>query len=228
VSRKDAVLHDSQRDLVLDLFDGKARGGFVFDDETLDLIVIDIACPDNRQVAPGRISNPPLLAVQNPRIPFTPRRRQQSAPGAGPYQRFGQSEATDFFQPCHRRQPFLFLLFRTAKIDRAHRQSAVDAIKSCDGRVDARQLHGDKSIEKRTAARAAISFESDAYDAEVPDAGNEFERERILGPKFVDHRRDLALHEGPYPLKQSPLGIVQNLVKQIEVAIGSGKRVVRL
>jgi hypothetical protein len=63
VERDHAALNDSQRDLVLDFFCGETWGGFVLDDETFDLIVIDIAGADNRQVAPGRISWPPLLTI---------------------------------------------------------------------------------------------------------------------------------------------------------------------
>src|SRR6266478_2172405 len=62
-----AVLHDLERDLVLDLFHAKPRCGLVFNDETFDLIVVDVARPDDRDIAPRRIADPALLAVKNPR-----------------------------------------------------------------------------------------------------------------------------------------------------------------
>src|SRR6266404_9462014 len=69
-----AVLHDLERDLVLDLFNVKPRCGLVFNDETFDLIVGDVARPDDRDIAPRRIADPTLLAVKNPSIAVALRR----------------------------------------------------------------------------------------------------------------------------------------------------------
>src|SRR6266403_1323483 len=70
-----AVLHDLERDLVFDLFNAKPRCGLVFNDETFDLIVVDVARPDDRDVAPRRVADPALLAVKNPSIAVPLRRR---------------------------------------------------------------------------------------------------------------------------------------------------------
>ena len=53
-----AVLDDLERDLVLDLLDAEAGRRLVLDDEALDLVVGDIARPDDRNVAPGRVADP--------------------------------------------------------------------------------------------------------------------------------------------------------------------------
>src|SRR5438445_1630891 len=70
-----AVLDDLERDLILDLFNAKAGRSLVLDDETFDLIVGDVARPDDRDIAPRRVADPALLAVKNPSIAVPLRRR---------------------------------------------------------------------------------------------------------------------------------------------------------
>src|SRR5262245_49438108 len=65
-----AVLDDLERDLVLNLCNAKPRRGLVFDDEALDLVVVEVACPDDREVAPRRVSDPALLTVEYPGVAF--------------------------------------------------------------------------------------------------------------------------------------------------------------
>ena len=47
--------------------------------ETPDLIVCDIARPDDRNIAPWGVADPSLFAVQSPCIAFAFGRRQQAA-----------------------------------------------------------------------------------------------------------------------------------------------------
>jgi hypothetical protein len=75
----------------------------------------------------------------------------------------------------------------------------VDPVEGRDGRVEARQFHGDKSIEKRAAAGATIAVKPGPDDIEIPDLGDQLERERVLSPKLVDHGSNPALHEGTHP-----------------------------
>src|SRR6185503_7587318 len=90
-----AVLDDLERDLVLDLLDAEAGRGLVLDDEALDLVVRDVAGPDDRNIAPRCVADPSLLAVEDPRVAFALRRGQQAATRARPDQRLGQPEAAD-------------------------------------------------------------------------------------------------------------------------------------
>src|SRR6201994_1690963 len=71
VQRDLAVLDDLERDLVLNLLDAEAGRRLVLDDEALDLIVVNVARPDDRDVAPRRVADPALLAVENPGVAFT-------------------------------------------------------------------------------------------------------------------------------------------------------------
>src|SRR5258706_604713 len=71
-----AVLDDLEGDLVLDLLDAEAGRGLVLDDEALDLVVGEVAGPDDRNVAPRRVADPALLAVEDPRVAFALRRRE--------------------------------------------------------------------------------------------------------------------------------------------------------
>src|SRR6476646_6138819 len=68
LQRDVTVLHHLKRDFVFNLVDAEARRGFVFDDETFDLVIVDVARPDDRDVAPSRVADPALLAVKNPSI----------------------------------------------------------------------------------------------------------------------------------------------------------------
>src|SRR5438874_4602939 len=70
-----AVLYDLERDFVLNLVHAEAGRGLVLDNESLDLVVGDVARPDDRDVAPRRVADPALLAVKNPSIAVALRRR---------------------------------------------------------------------------------------------------------------------------------------------------------
>src|SRR6266849_5184714 len=69
--RDQAVLHDLEGDLVLDFFDFEAGRGLVLDDKRLDLVVGKVPRPDDRNVAPRRIADPFLLAIEDPGVPVT-------------------------------------------------------------------------------------------------------------------------------------------------------------
>src|SRR5204863_5361405 len=60
LERDVAVLHNLERDLVLDLVDAEAGRRLVLDDEPLDLIVRKIARPNDGYVAPGSVADPPF------------------------------------------------------------------------------------------------------------------------------------------------------------------------
>src|SRR5262249_21344254 len=77
-----AVLDDLERDLVLHLLDAEAGRALVFDDEAFDLVVGQVARPDDRDIAPGRVADPPLLAVEDPGVTVAPRRRGEAAAGS--------------------------------------------------------------------------------------------------------------------------------------------------
>jgi hypothetical protein len=53
---------------VLDLLDAETGRRLVLDDESLDLVVREIARPDDGEVAPRRVADPTLLSVENPAI----------------------------------------------------------------------------------------------------------------------------------------------------------------
>src|SRR5207245_7446123 len=87
-----------------------SRRRFVLDDEAFDLIVGDVARPDDRDIAPRRVANPALLAVEDPRVAVALGGRGQAAARARTDQRLGEAEAADLFPARHRRQPLLLLL----------------------------------------------------------------------------------------------------------------------
>ena len=197
-----AVLDHLERDLVLDLLDAEAGRGLVLDDEALDLVVGDVARPDDRDVAPGRVADPPLLAVEDPGVALALRRRRQAAGRPGTHQRLGQAEAADLLEAGHRRQPLLLLLLRSRGVDGAHGQAVVDAEEGRDRRVDARHLHRDQAEQQRTSASAPVSLHSQAAEIQLLERRQQFERECVLDPVLVDDRRDLGLHERTHLLQE--------------------------
>src|SRR6266853_2381263 len=159
------VLHHLERDFVLDLVHAEAGCGLVFDNESLDLVVGDVARPDDRDIAPRRVADPALLAVKNPRIAVALRGGQKSARRARANKRFGQTEATDLFEARHRRQPFLFLLFRPIYIYRAHREAVVHTHEGGERWVNARDLHLNKAQQSEASAGTPVAFHANATDA---------------------------------------------------------------
>src|SRR5205085_7431194 len=105
--------------LVLDLIDAEAGRRLVLDNEPLDLVIRNIAGPDDGDVAPGSIADPPFFAVENPGVALALRRRGQPTGGAGTHERLCKPEAADFLQPRHRRGPPLLLSFRSLRLTRA-------------------------------------------------------------------------------------------------------------
>ena len=203
LQRDQAVLDHLERDLVLNLLDAEARRGLVLDDEGFDLVVSDVARPDDRNVAPRRVADPFLLAVEDPGVALAFRGRHQAAGRSGTHQRLGQAETADLFEASHRRQPLLLLLFRSGKVDGAHRQAILDAEEGRDRRVDARHLHCRQAKKERASASAAVALKSKAADVEFLESRQQFKREGVFSPVLVNDRRDLGLHERAH-LSQKP------------------------
>src|SRR6266446_803829 len=84
-----SVLDDFERDLVLDLLNTESGIRLVLNDEPFDLVVGDIACPDDRHIAPGRVADPFLLTIENPRIAFAFCGGKKSTGCAGTDERLG-------------------------------------------------------------------------------------------------------------------------------------------
>src|SRR4029077_5236155 len=162
-----AVLDHFERNLVLNLLNAEAGRGLVLDDEAFDLVVGNVTCPDDRQVAPGGIADPPLLTVEDPAVALALGGRRQAAARSGANQRLRQAETADFLEAGHWRQPLLFLLFRPVEGDRAHGQPAVHAKEGTDRRVDARQIHRDEAKQLLTSTRTSITLEAKATDPEL-------------------------------------------------------------
>ena len=81
------------------------------------------ARPDHREIAPRGIADPPLLAVENPRVSLLLCRCQQAPGCSGTDEGFRQAKAADHFEAGHRREPPLLLLFRASGIDGTHGQA---------------------------------------------------------------------------------------------------------
>src|SRR5215813_7638489 len=122
--------------------------------------------PDDVDVREGGVTDPFLLPVEYPHVPFATARREHPARSPGTHERFGQPKRADLLPAHHRRQPTLLLLFVPAQIDRACREAGVNAPEGRHGRVDARQLHGHHAVEEPAATGGAISKVTDARDVQ--------------------------------------------------------------
>src|SRR5882672_5103971 len=220
LQRNLAVLDHLERNLVLDLLDAETGRRLVLEDEALYLVVREIACPDDGEVAPWRVTDPPLLSIENPAIAFTLGRCGQTAARSRTDQRLGEAEAADLFETRHLRQPFLLLLLGAIEIDRAHREAAVYAPERAERRVDARDLHRDETEQLLAAARAAIALKAEPADAEVLERWQQFERKRVIGPVLVDDRLDLGLHICPNLMDERSLLRGEKVDQLIEIAVG--------
>src|SRR6266852_374504 len=170
-----AVLDHLERNLVLDLLDAETGCRLVLDDEALHLIVREIACPDDGEVAPWRVTDPPLLSIENPGIAFTLGRRGETAARSRTDQWLGEAEAADLFPARHWRQPFLLLLLGSIEVDRAHREAAVHAEEGAERCVGARKLHRDKAEQLLATAGAAVALKAEPADAEVLERRQQLE-----------------------------------------------------
>src|SRR6202041_772340 len=125
----------------------------------------EIARPDDGEVPPSRVADPPLLAIENPAISLALGGRGQTTARSRTNQRLGQPGTPDLFVARHLRQPFLLLLLGSIEIDRAHRQAAMHAPERTDRRVDARDLHRDEAVQLLAAAGAAVTLIAAPADA---------------------------------------------------------------
>ena len=178
------VLDHLEGNLVLNLFDLEARRGLVLDDESLDLVVGHVARPNDGNVAPRRVTDPSFLAIDDPGVTFTLRRRCQAARCSGTYQRFREAEAADLFEASHGWQPLLFLFFRAAQVDGRHCQAAVYTEEGRDRRVDACHLHGNQAGEQPATASAAVALQANAPDAQFLKSPAVFQMETHLQPNI--------------------------------------------
>src|SRR5262249_33592130 len=94
VEGDERVLHHAQRHLVLDLLRGEPPRPLVHD-EALDLIVAEVAGPDDDVVRERGVADPFLLAVEDPCVAVAARGRGQAARRARADLGLGQAERAD-------------------------------------------------------------------------------------------------------------------------------------
>src|SRR6202012_3140862 len=111
-------------------------------------------------VSECRVTDPLLLAMENPSVSLPARGCEEATCGTRADQRLSQTKGPDLFESCHRRQPFLFLLFRSAKEDRSHRKAAMHTEEGGEGAVDPSYLHGDVASQKIAATGTSIALVS--------------------------------------------------------------------
>src|SRR5437588_2360644 len=104
----------------------------------------------------------------------------------------------------------------------------MDAPERRHRRIDARQLHRDKTVQQPAAAGGAVSLITHPSDTDFGHPRDDFERKCIPTPIILDHRRDDAFRELANTFEQRPLTLVQYGGYPVEIAFDWRRRVVRL
>ena len=216
-----AVLDDLERYLVLDLLYAKSRSRLVLDHKTLHLMVSDVLRPDNRKVAKWRVAYPLFLTVEDPAVAVLRCGSRHATGHARTHQRLGHAEATYLLPASHLRQPPLFLLFRSSKVDGAHGQPVVHTKERRDRCVDASHLHRDETIEQRASATASVTLESDTADVQLGELRQQFKRKGVFNPVLVDDGRDFFLQKHAQLVQRCELLRIQQFGYLVKVAVWS-------
>src|SRR5260370_13556000 len=121
---------------------GLGAGGVLLHDDRLDLVVCDVAGPDDHDVGEARVADPALGSVEDPAAAVAAGAglepdRVRSVPG------FGERERADQPQGGHLREPALLLFLVAQQRDRAHREPGLHADERVDGAVAAGPFEGD-------------------------------------------------------------------------------------
>src|SRR6202040_1010417 len=148
------------------LLDAESGRRLVLDNEALDLVIGEISRPDDGNIAPGRVADPPLLAIEDPGVALALRRGQQATGRARTHEWLSEAETADLLEARHWRQPLLLLLFRSVDIDGTHRQADVHADERRKRRVDAGDLHLHKTQQRQASPRAAVAVHCKSANAQ--------------------------------------------------------------
>ena len=141
------VLHDPQPDLVRDLGGGVA-GPVRLHDEALDLLVRDVAGPDQGEVGDGAGTDPALGPVDDPFAVLQPRRGGQAAGDVRAVVRLGQGEGAELGEGGEAREPAGLLLLRAELVDHADDQLVVDPHQGGERHVGAGHLDVHQPLEE--------------------------------------------------------------------------------
>src|SRR4029450_5352837 len=106
---------------------------------------------------------------------------------------FGQPEAPEQLALCHPRKVFLPLFLAAVRIDRCHGQRRLDAAPRAKGRIDALELAHDETEGHVADARATVSFQWRAQEAQLSELAHDRRIEIFAAVPVLDTRHELAL-----------------------------------
>ena len=189
------VLDDLHRGLVLDL-GGLVAGGVGLHDEALDLVVLLVPGPHDRDAGHGAVADPPLGPVDHPLVPLSAGRGGHAAGDVGAVLRLGQREAAGVLHRVQARQPRLLLLLRAQGLQGGPDEVVVQGEVHAEGDVRAGQLGHQVPAEQRVLGHAA-----DVVVAQLPDAAGDLVRELVPAPG-LRHVRGDDLGQGGADLRE--------------------------
>src|SRR5690606_6261298 len=126
--------------------------------ETFDLIIIQIARPDDGQIRESSVANPFFLSIQHPTFSSASACGGQSTCRSRSDQWLRQPESTNFLQTLHSRQPLVFLRIRPTHIHRADRHAALDAQKWNDRWIDTTKVDSYHPVHEGCASCTSVTL----------------------------------------------------------------------
>src|SRR5262245_1335774 len=101
----------------------------------------------------------------------------------------------------------------------------MNAMKRCDGAIDAGELHHDETVNKRALTEAAKSAVWRACDTNRAVIANEFKRKFSATPILVDDGRNLLFRERPHATEQNVIRRADEMRDLVEIRVdGPGRR----
>ena len=157
------------------------------------------ARPNDSDIGHGAVRDPGLLAVQNPLIAVLLGARLH-ARGIRSEARLGESKTSDRFARLHLRQPAVFLLGRSIRVDRIHHQRALHRNEAPQPRIAALDFLHDQPVFHVAQPRAAVAFQIRAQESELPDLRDQFFRKARVSIAIANDRNHAVFDKLPRSL----------------------------
>ena len=174
----------------------------------LDQVAPDLAGlvlgPHDGDVGHRAVRDPELGAVQDVVVALPDRAGRHPA-RVGAVVRFGEPEAPDRRALLEGREPPVLVTLRAEAVDGIHDEPALDGGEGAQSRVPALQLLHDQPVRHVRQARAAVTLQGRAEDAELAELRDHRHREGARPVVLGDERQELGLDPIPDRVAHHPL-----------------------
>ena len=176
--------------------------------------------PNERDGGQRAAGDPHFFAVQDVLVALLHRTGQHAA-RIGAELRFGESETPNRFALLQQGQPLVFLRVGTKGINRIHHQRRLNGDEAAQPRIAALQFLSHQAVFDVGHARAAVTFEARAKQAQFRHLRNQLHREFPFAIVFLDDRHYLVVDELPRGVARQFFFVAENGI-EVEI-VDSGK-----